>query len=98
MILGNAPFIAEPYFGHRSRLYDLDLHRNPDAIADIIIESYNHGVRAINLVNDDALKLLLIKRYMSNKTFEQIAYEMNYSYMHICRLHGRALQEIQKML
>ena len=55
MILGNAPFIAEPYFGHRSRLYDLDLHRNPDAIADIIIESYNHGVRAINLVNDDAL-------------------------------------------
>ena len=50
-----APFIAEPYFGHRSRLYDLDLHRNPDAIADIIIESYNHGVRAINLVNDDAL-------------------------------------------
>ena len=48
MILGNAPFIAEPYFGHRSRLYDLDLHRNPDAIADIIIESYNHGVRAIN--------------------------------------------------
>lgn len=55
MILSNAPFIAEPYFGHRSRLYDLDLHRNPDAIADIIIESYNHGVRAINLVNDDAL-------------------------------------------
>ena len=55
MILGNAPFIAEPYFGHRSRLYDLDLHRNPDAIADIIIESYNHGVRSINLVNDDAL-------------------------------------------
>ena len=52
---GTAPFIAEPYFGHRSRLYDLDLHRNPDAIADIIIESYNHGVRAINLVNDDAL-------------------------------------------
>mgnify|MGYP004634826747 CR=1 FL=1 len=55
-------------------------------------------VKLIELVNDDALKLLLIKRYMSNKTFEQIAYEMNYSYMHICRLHGRALQEIQKML
>lgn len=36
-------------------MYDLDLHRNPDAIADIIVESYNNGVRAINLVNDDAL-------------------------------------------
>ncbi len=54
-------------------------------------------VKLIELVNDDALKLLLIKRYMSNKTFEQIAYEMNYSYKHICRLHGRALQKIQKM-
>ena len=55
MILGNAPFIAEPYFGHRARLYDMDLHRKPDAIADIIVESYNQGFRAINLVNDDKL-------------------------------------------
>ncbi len=55
IILGNAPFIAEPYFGHRARLYNLDLYRNPNAIADIIIESYNLGVKAINLVNDDNL-------------------------------------------
>ena len=55
IILGNAPFIAEPYFGHRARLYDMDLHRKPNTIADIIVESYNHGVRAINLVNDDKL-------------------------------------------
>ena len=55
MILGSAPFIGEPYFGHRARLYDLDLHRNPNAIADVIEEAYNQGVRAINLVNDDAL-------------------------------------------
>ena len=55
IILGNAPFIAEPYFGHRARLYNIDLYRNPDAIADIIIESYNLGVKAINLINDDNL-------------------------------------------
>ena len=51
-ILGNAPFLAEGYFGHRSRLYQLDFDKNPQYIADIIIESYNQGVRAINLVND----------------------------------------------
>lgn len=53
--MGNAPFIAEPYFGHRSRLYDLDLHRNPNEIANVIFEAYRNGVKAINLVNDDAL-------------------------------------------
>lgn len=53
--MGYAPLIGEPYFGHRSRLYQLDLHRNPEKIAEIIVESYNQGVRAINLVNDDAL-------------------------------------------
>lgn len=54
-ILGYAPLIGEPYFGHRARLYQLDLHRNPENIAKIIMDSYDQGVRAINLVNDDAL-------------------------------------------
>ena len=47
--------MAEPYFGHRSRLYQLDLYDNPQATADVIVEAYNCGVRAINLVNDSNL-------------------------------------------
>lgn len=54
-ILGNAPFLGEPFFGHRARLYQLDLHRNPENISKIIIEAYEQGVRAINLSNDDNL-------------------------------------------
>lgn len=54
-ILGYAPFLAEPYFGHRSRLYQVDLYESPQNIADVIVESYNQGVRAINLVNDSRL-------------------------------------------
>ena len=54
-ILGYGPFMAELYYGHRSRLYLDDLYNNPQNIADVIIESYNHGVRAINLVNDSNL-------------------------------------------
>lgn len=54
-ILGFGPFMAEPYFGHRSRMYQLDLYDSPQNIADVIVESYNHGVRAINLVNDSNL-------------------------------------------
>ena len=54
-ILGYGPFMAEPYFGHRSRLYLDDLYENPQNISDVIVESYNQGIRAINLVNDDNL-------------------------------------------
>ena len=54
-ILGFGPFMAEPYFGHRSRLYQLDLYDSPQNISDVIVESYNQGVRAINLINDSNL-------------------------------------------
>ena len=54
-ILGYGPFMAELYFGHRSRLYLDDLYNNPQNISEVIIESYNRGVRAINLVNDSNL-------------------------------------------
>ncbi|MDL2246670.1 hypothetical protein LJB96_03530 [Methanobrevibacter sp. OttesenSCG-928-K11] len=54
-ILGTAPLTGETYFGHRARLYQLDLHRNPENIAKIICSAYDEGVKGINLVNDDAL-------------------------------------------
>lgn len=54
-ILGYAPFTSEGYFGHRTRLYELDLKRNPQNIANIIKKSWEIGVRGINLVNDDSL-------------------------------------------
>ena len=54
-ILGFGPFIAEPYFGHRFRIYQIDLESNPQNIAEVIIESYNQGIRAINLVNHENL-------------------------------------------
>lgn len=54
-ILGYGPFMAELYYGHRSRLYLDDLYNNPQNASEVIIEAYNQGVRAINLVNDDNL-------------------------------------------
>lgn len=54
-ILGYGPFMAELYYGHRSRLYFDDLYSSPQNISEVIIESYNQGIRAINLVNDENL-------------------------------------------
>lgn len=49
-LLGTSPFIGAPQFGHRARLYLLDLYRNPEAMARIIVKSYQLGVRGIQLL------------------------------------------------
>lgn len=55
VVLGNAPFLADAYFGHRTRLYNLDLLRNPNNVSKIIKKSYELGVRSINLANKENL-------------------------------------------
>ena len=55
VVLGNAPFLADAYFGHRTRLYNLDLLRNPKNVSKIIEKSYECGVRSINLANKENL-------------------------------------------
>ena len=55
VVLGNAPFLADAYFGHRTRLYNLDLLRNPNNVSKIIEKSYECGVRSINLANKENL-------------------------------------------
>lgn len=58
---------------------------------------------AIKTVNDETLQNVLIMRYISGKTWEQIAVDMHYSYQWTCELHGRALKQLividtQKMI
>lgn len=55
-------------------------------------------VNTIGKLTDSTYSQLLYKRYIELKTWERIAAELNYSYMHITRLHGYALAEIEKVL
>ncbi len=48
----------------------------------------------IATVPDGRLQQLLRYRYIDGMTWERIAVEMHYSYMQVCRLHGRALDEM----
>jgi len=43
-------------------------------------------------LRDNRYRDVLMKRYVDIKTWEQIAVEMHYSYMQVCRLHGEALK------
>ena len=54
---------------------------------------------AINELDSSTLRTLLIARYINFHTWEEIAVEMNYSYVHVVNnLHPRALREIEKQL
>ena len=57
-------------------------------------ESMKQVQSAIQTVPDETLQLLLELRYINGYTWEQIAVKMDYSYVHICRLHGAALNQI----
>ena len=48
----------------------------------------------ISTLEDDTLQTLMMYRYISGMTFEEIAVRMHYSYVHVCRLHGQALSKI----
>lgn len=54
---------------------------------------------AINKVDDAVLRTLLIEKYINFHTWEQIACNMNYSYVHVVHnLHPKALNAISKIV
>lgn len=56
-------------------------------------------IHTISLVNDGVLRNLLYERYINGKTFERIAVEMNYSYVHVVhRLHPKGLKSIKDVI
>lgn len=50
---------------------------------------------AIDTVPDARLQELLRLRYIDGMTWERVAVQMDYSYMQVCRLHGKALSQVK---
>jgi hypothetical protein len=50
ILLGTSPFIGSTHFGHRARLYQLDLYNQPETILKIIKKAYELGVHGIQLI------------------------------------------------
>lgn len=68
-----------------------------DRMIDRLLQIKSEIKKAIDSVDDIVLQAVLTEYYINCKTWEQVAVDMNYSYMQVCRLHGKALQKI-KML
>ena len=52
----------------------------------------------INKVDDIILQNLLKYRYIHGATWEEISVQINYSYVHVCRLHEKALSKIKDVI
>ncbi len=65
-----------------------------DEKVDALVDTQKEVVSAISLVEDGSLRTLLLLRYTSFLTWEQIAEEMNYSTRRIMQLHPAALAAV----
>ena len=74
-----------------SKIVDLEKEINKDI--DKLIDLKAEVIENIDKVKNQDYRLLLTLRYLNYWTWEQIAVEMNYSYVHVHRLHSRALRE-----
>lgn len=54
--------------------------------------------RLIGQVSNSQRQQILTKRYLKNQRWEEIAYEMHFSWQHCFRVHGLALAELDKIL
>ena len=55
-------------------------------------------LRAIEQLEDRRYRLVLKEYYVDCKTWEQVAVDLNFSYMHVMRLHGYALNKIKDVI
>ena len=52
----------------------------------------------IDSVQDDTLHYILYSKYINGEPFEQIAVDLHYHYVSVCRLHGAALKKIKDVI
>lgn len=79
-----------------AKIVDLEAEINREI--DCYVDARKAVTRTIGKVGDMKLQDVLNMRYVQFKTFEQIASEMNYTYRWVCIMHGRALQEVEKII
>ena len=60
------------------------------------IKLYNKQLEIENCINnlEPIERIIMRLRYIEGKTFEQIAVDLNYSWRHTIRIHGKILQKI----
>lgn len=72
----------------------VDMEKEIGASIDDLKKIREQVERAINAIPNANQRDVLRLRYLNGKTWEQIAVQLEFSYQWVCKLHGRALQNI----
>lgn len=83
-----------PYAKTVHRMIDLNEEINRE-IDDFVDRKHKIINQIQGLDNPNYIKLLF-KRYVEFKKFEEIAFELNFTYQYTIELHGYALKEFEK--
>lgn len=62
-----------------------------------LIEAKQRAMQIIEGLPEGPQKAVMYNRYILLKTWESIAVDLNYSYRHVLRLHGDALEILRNM-
>lgn len=73
------------------------LERIDNEVAKVSLE-IDDRVKSIEMLSNDTYKNILFKRYVEDKSFEEISVELQYAYNYTCTLHGEALVNLSKVL
>ena len=79
-----------------AKICDLKTQINKDI--DTYVDLKRDAIEKLKKVEKTEYYDILYKRYVEFQSLEQIAVSMNYTYRWIRRLHGRALQEFEKVM
>lgn len=75
----------------------VDLEKETDKLVDDYIDKRKRIIEQIDSIKDTNMYHVLSERYIMRKELSVIAVEMGYSFKQVCRIHGNALLEFEKM-
>lgn len=75
----------------------LDLEKETDHIIDCFMYRRKRIIEQIDGMENDDYYHILSMRYVSKNTFEDIAQKTNWSIRKVFSIHGKALQEFEKL-
>lgn len=75
----------------------VDLEKEANEMICEFIEKRDVIIQQIEKIQDTNMYDILINRYVLKKDLVRISVEMGYSFKQVCRIHGNALKEFEKM-
>lgn len=76
----------------------VDLEMEVDADIDRLVDLKKEILEVIDRLSSQEQRVLLMKRYLRNEPWENVAVEMGYAISNVYKLHGFALRELEKIL